>query len=200
MLKLFCTDIREADEHLAKRRGRSPQRGSAFGVSLLEYAVRQVWGIPMPKIVPPMGGKPSFEGEPEKFFSISHTKTHVLVALSDAPVGADVETHREISPGSAAALMDEIEQEQFDFFDLWCLRESLYKLNGAGNLREVLHFRREGDAIVYPVPGVTGQILSGIDGCSAAVCQEREFLLPELQWVDVRELCEDSGRKQEFST
>ena len=35
MLKLYCADMRDADERRAKRKGRSPQRGSAFGVSLL---------------------------------------------------------------------------------------------------------------------------------------------------------------------
>lgn len=189
MLELFCTDFRGADERLARQKGRSPQKGSAFGVSLLEYAVKQVWGIPLPEITPPRGGKPVFAGEPGMFFSISHSKTHVLAAVSDANVGVDVETHREITQNSAYALMDEAEREQFDFFDLWCLRESLYKLNGAGNLREVLRFRRDGENILYPVPGVTGCLIQGIEGCSAAVCQEQPFVLPQLRWVDIARLC-----------
>jgi len=189
MLELFCTDFRSAEECKARKKARSPQKGSAFGVSLLEYAVKQVWGIPLPELTPPGKGKPMFVGEPEKYFSISHSKTHALVAVSDASVGVDVETHREITENSARALMDETEWVQFNFFDLWCLRESLYKLNGAGNLREVLRFRRDGEQLIYPVPGVTGHLISGIEGCSAAVCQERPFVLPELHWVDIRELC-----------
>ncbi len=192
MLALFCTDIRNADERMARRKGRSPQKGSAFGISLLEVAVRATWGIDLPEIVPPMGGKPAFAAEAGKFFSISHTKTHVMVALSDRPVGVDVETHREISEASARSLMDEVEAETFDFFELWCLRESLYKLNGAGNLREVLRFRRQGEQILYPVPDVYGRLISGIEGCSAAVCQENPFDLPEVQWVDVQRLCRES--------
>ena len=189
MLELFCTDIRGAEERRARRRGRSPQKGSAFGISLLEYAVRQVWGIPLPEIVPPMGGKPEFAGETGMYFSISHAKTHVMVAVSDAPVGVDVETHREISAASANALLDETEQAQFSCVEVWCLRESLFKLNGAGHLWEVLHFRREGERILPPVPGVTSRLIEGVEGCSGAVCQERDFTVPPIRWVDAEELC-----------
>ena len=121
-------------------------------------------------------------------FSISHTDTHVLVALSDAPVGADVQTRRSITEQSARVLMDDTEWVQFEFHDLWCLRESLYKLNGAGHLREVLRFRRTEDEILFPVPGVMGYLISGLEGCAAAVCQERHFVLPGLRWADAAEL------------
>lgn len=188
MLAIYCTDIRGADERRARQKPRSPQKGSAFGVSLLEYAVRREWQIPLPELTPPGHGKPTFPQEPEKHFSISHTDTHVMVALSDAPVGADVQTRRKITEQSARVLMDDTEWAQFEFHDLWCLRESLYKLNGAGHLREVLRFRRQGDAILFPVAGVTGYLISGLEGCAAAVCQERSFVLPALQWVKVEEL------------
>ncbi len=188
MLAIYCTDIRGADERKARQRPRSPQKGSAFGVSLLEYAVWQEWRVPLPELSPPGQGKPVFLSEPEKHFSISHTDTHVLVALSDAPVGADVQTRRSITEQSARVLMDDTEWVQFEFHDLWCLRESLYKLNGAGHLREVLRFRRTEDEILFPVPGVMGYLISGLEGCAAAVCQERHFVLPGLRWADAAEL------------
>ena len=189
MLALYCSDIRHADERKARQLPRSPQKGSAFGVSLLEYAVLRQWNLPLPALTPPGHGKPAFADMPGKYFSISHTNTHVMVALSEAPVGVDIQTRREITEQSARALMDDTEWEQFDFHDLWCLRESLYKLNGAGNLRDVLRFRRTENGIVFPVPGVTGFLISGIEGCAAAVCQEQSFLLPGVNWVDAAELC-----------
>jgi len=188
MLSLYCTDIRGADERMARQRARSPQKGSAFGVSLLEYAVRDLWGIPLPPLTPPGRGKPGFVGTESMHFSLSHTNTHVLAALSDAPVGADVQLRRPITQESARVLMDDTEWEQFEFHDLWCLRESLYKLNGAGHLRDVLRFRRAGDEILFPVPNVTGFLIPGIPDCAAAVCQERPFVLPELRWVPVEAL------------
>lgn len=189
MLALYCSDIRHADERKARQKPRSPQKGSAFGVSLLEYAVLRQWSLPLPELTPPGSGKPGFTNMPGKHFSISHTNTHVLVALSDAPVGVDVQTRRDITEQSARALMDDTEWEQFDFHDLWCLRESLYKLNGAGHLRDVLRFRRAENGIVFPVPNVTGFLIPGIEGCAAAVCQERSFVLPQLEWVPVEALC-----------
>ena len=189
MLKLYCTDMREADERNAKRKGRSPQRGSAFGVSLLEYAVQDTWGMELPEISPPGTGKPVFVHNPDKHFSVSHSKTHVLVALSDAPVGADVETRREISENSMRMIMNGLEFDTFDFFELWCLRESVYKLNGAGNLREVLRFYKEGDRIMGPDPAIWYQVIKGIDGCAGAVCQAGKFDLPEVEWVDIKKLC-----------
>lgn len=188
MLELFCVDIRGAEERRARRKGRSPQKGSAFGVSLLEYSVQTVWGIPLPELTPPGKGKPEFVGETGKFFSISHTDTHVLVALSDVPVGVDVQTRRRITEESARILMDDEEWNQFDFHDLWCLRESLYKLNGAGHLRNVLRFRREGEKLIYPVAGIYGSLIDGIENCAAAVCQEQDFAVPEIHWVSVEEL------------
>ena len=189
MLKLYIADMRDANEVRAKRKGRSPQRGSAFGVSLLEYAVADTWGIALPEMSPPGKGKPVFVHETEKHFSVSHSKTHVLVALSDAPVGADLETRRPISERNKRLLMEDEEYRDFDFFELWCLREGVYKLNGAGNLREVLRFRMDGDRIVGPDEGIWYHVIKGIEGCAGAVCQAREFDLPEMIWVDIETLC-----------
>lgn len=189
MLKLYCTDMRDADEMRSKRKGRSPQRGSAFGVSLLEYAVRDTWGMALPEMSPPGKGKPVFIGETEKHFSVSHSKTHVLVALSDVPVGADLETRREISEKSKQMIMNGQEQREFDFFELWCLRESVYKLNGAGNLREILRFHMDGERIMGPDDSIWYAVVKGVDGCAGAVCQAQRFELPEMIWVDIEKLC-----------
>ena len=189
MLKLYITEMKDANEVRAKRKGRSPQRGSAFGVSLLEYAVADTWGIELPEMSPPNTGKPVFVNVPDKHFSVSHSKTHVLVALSDAPVGADLETRRPISEKSMRAIMNGQEFRTFDFFELWCLRESVYKLNGAGNLREILRFHKDGDRIVGPDESIRYQVIRGVEGCAGAVCMEHEFELPELIWVEIEKLC-----------
>lgn len=181
--------MRDANEVRAKRKGRSPQRGSAFGVSLLEYAVRDTWDMELPEMSPPGSGKPVFVGVEDKHFSVSHSKTHVLVALSDTPVGADLETRRDISEKNKRLIMNGQEFRDFDFFELWCLRESVYKLNGAGNLREVLRFHKDGDRIMGPDENIWYQVIKGVDGCAGAVCQDRPFELPELNWVEISELC-----------
>ena len=189
MLKLYIADMKDTNEVRAKRKGRSPQRGSAFGVSLLEYAVADTWGIALPEMSPPGKGKPVFVCETDKHFSVSHSKTHVLVALSDAPVGADLETRRPISDKSKRMIMNEQEFLDFDFFELWCLRESVYKLNGAGNLREILRFHMDGDRIMGPDADIWYRVIKGVEGCAGAVCQARAFEIPELIWVDIETLC-----------
>jgi hypothetical protein len=189
MLKLYITNMQGADELRAKRKGRSPQRGSAFGVSLLEYAVRDTWGMDLPEMSPPGKGKPVFVHETDKHFSVSHSKTHVLVALSDVPVGADLESRRDISEKSKRMIMNGQEYRDFDFFELWCLRESVYKLNGAGNLREILRFHKDGDRIVGPDANIWYQVIGGVEGCAGAICMDIPFELPELIWVDIEELC-----------
>ena len=188
MLKLYIADMRDANEVRAKRKGRSPQRGSAFGVSLLEYAVADTWGIDLPEMSPPGKGKPVFVHETEKHFSVSHSKTHVLVALSDAPVGADLETRRPISDKSKRMIMNDQEFLDFDFFELWCLREAVYKLNGAGNLREVLRFRMDGDRIVGPDESIYYCIIEGVEGCAGAVCMAQPFEISSVNWVEIEKL------------
>ena len=189
MLKLYIADMKDANEVRAKRKGRSPQRGSAFGVSLLEYAVRDTWGIELPEMSPPGSGKPVFVGVENMHFSVSHSKTHVLVALSDVPVGADLEARREISEKSMRMIMNGQEFRDFDFFELWCLRESVYKLNGAGNLREILRFHKDGDRIMGPDESIWYGVIKGVDGCAGAVCMDRPFEVPEINWVEIEKLC-----------
>ena len=87
-MELFWTQITDAQP---ARPARSKAHGSAWGVSLLAYAVRAVWGIDLPETAVLPGGKPYFPACPQVLFSVSHTRTAALVAVSAAPVGADVE-------------------------------------------------------------------------------------------------------------
>ena len=94
-MELFWTQITDAQP---ARPARSKAHGSAWGVSLLAYAVRAVWGIALPETAVLPGGKPYFPACPQVHFSVSHTRTAALVAVSAAPVGADVEQVRPLHP------------------------------------------------------------------------------------------------------
>jgi len=188
-MRLYCTDIRGANEEKALLPGRRPVAGSAFGVSLLSFAVKDFWGeMTLTRMDETGSGRPCFPEWPDRYFSISHTKTHVLVAVSGFPVGADIETRRPRSASLTSKLTDERERADFEFFDLWVLRESLFKLTGKGDLRK-MRFRRENGEIVPPVPGARCRLYGGVPGCAAAVsCFEGDFpeaLIP----VDVAEIC-----------
>ena len=100
-MELFWTQITDAQP---ARPARTKAHGSAWGVSLLAYAVRAVWGIDLPETAELPGGKPYFPARPQLHFSVSHTRTAALVAVSAAPGGADVEQVRPQHPAKARRL------------------------------------------------------------------------------------------------
>ena len=153
----------------ARHSGRTNSSGSAFAWSLLDYLLMSEYGMKTPETSLDAHGKPYFPSFPKIHFSLGHTATHVICALSDGPVGCDIETHRGVRPGLEARIMTAEERRDFNFFDLWVLRESFYKLTGQGDLRRLL-FRRHGGEILAPLPEVCSQLYSNIEGCSAALC------------------------------
>lgn len=185
-MRVFWTEISGLDEACARCPGRSRAHGSAFGVSLLAWAAQEVWDIPLPEIRAHENGKPYFPAYPELHFSISHTKTAVLAALSAFPVGADVELRRVVRP-STERLLTQVPCGDLDFFELWTLRESYYKLTGNGSLRTIPFSRENG--VLHPPEGVLCRVYDGVPGCAAAVCSMEEQPPERLQFVDVARIC-----------
>ncbi|MDR1131411.1 MAG: hypothetical protein LBL15_03225 [Oscillospiraceae bacterium] len=167
-MRLYYSDIRGLDERDALYPPLTRSRGSAFGVSLLAAAYEDYAGAPLPRIVKLITGKPLSPDRPEFHYSISHSKTHVLVALSGQPVGADTETRRRIKQSVIERLTTPAELAGLSFFDIWVLRESFFKLTGRGSLRE-LRFYRRGGKIVAPEADVRCRLYSDIAGSSTAV-------------------------------
>lgn len=88
------------------------------------------------------GGKPYFALR-DLFFSISHAKDTVAVALSDTPVGIDIEfiderrdilslSRRFFAPDEHKALSETAGSPLDDFFALWTKKEALAKITGEG--------------------------------------------------------------------
>ena len=188
-MNLFCVEIDGLEEKRAKCPARSRRKGSAFGMSLLAYAIRQTWGMEaLPEIEEDDHGRPFFPEYPDRHFSISHCSTHVVCAVGEFPMGADVERRRQMRPDVEARLMTPEERDQFDFFDLWVLRESVYKLTHQGSLRTMLFYREDG-AIVPPVPGVICRLYPMADGCSLAVSAYEGGLPETVQMVPTDAIC-----------
>jgi 4'-phosphopantetheinyl transferase len=89
-------------------------------------------------------GKPYLPNGPQ--FSISHSKNHIAVAISDAPIGVDVETGRKIeklqldgvlSPRELAVYCARTDNSlRLEFLKLWTRKEAFLKCLGTGiNLR-----------------------------------------------------------------
>lgn len=92
-------------------------------------------------------GKPFWPQGP--FFSISHCKTGILVAVHDAPVGVDIESYRAFDESLVARTMNTEEQASIAaasdprkaFISLWTQKEAYLKFIGTGivyDLHQVL--------------------------------------------------------------
>lgn len=86
-------------------------------------------------------GKPFISGFPCYEFNISHTRSAVAVALSDKPVGVDVEKIREIDFRVAEKVFSDHEKawlnvaapdSQLRFLEIWTKKEALVKYYGTG--------------------------------------------------------------------
>ena len=83
-------------------------------------------------------GKPYFEGVPEIFCSVSHTSGYWGCAVSDAPVGLDMEKIRECAFAAIARRFFHPQEAEFAgekpeaFFAVWTAKESYVKLLGRG--------------------------------------------------------------------
>lgn len=84
-------------------------------------------------------GKPKVAGCKE--FSISHSGGYVVMAVSDFPVGIDIERHKRENYSGLAKVAFHGEEQHFinnsdfqktDFFKLWTLKESYMKALGRG--------------------------------------------------------------------
>ena len=84
----------------------------------------------LPEIALTSLGKPYFPAHPEVHFNLSHTAGAVLVALSDRPVGADIEHIRPVSQRAMRRLADVTTERAF--FQSWVRREALAKRSGTG--------------------------------------------------------------------
>jgi len=86
-------------------------------------------------------GKPYFANGP--YFNISHSGKYVLMAVSTAEIGVDIEEIKNKDMSSLVRIFNEAEakmiKEHSDFYYLWCAKESLIKCMGltVGKVREI---------------------------------------------------------------
>ena len=113
----------------------------------------------------------------ECFFSLSHSKNAVAVAISDAPVGIDIEAlARPMHPGLAKKILTDREQAEFAVLEAsqkpawllqkWCKKESLFKWREAAG--------QEADSAVSCQTGIV--TVAGETYCYGITTQE------EIKW------------------
>ena len=78
-------------------------------------------------------GKPYIEGAP--YFSLSHCKEGIAVAIDDQPIGIDIESIRHADESLIERTMNEQERVGMDdrkFTRLWTQKEAVVKAQGTG--------------------------------------------------------------------
>ena len=166
--------------------GAAGEDGRRLAWPLLERAAGLQWGWPaLPLVERSPRGRPFFPGLEGRWFSLSHSGGLALCALSDGPVGVDVELVLPRRAGLPRRLLSQAELARFDgswedFYRLWTLKESWCK--------------RE-DAPLYPPravetpPPCPHKCYAG-EGWRAAVCCAGPPP-EEIIWLDVN--CEKEG-------
>ena len=161
-------------EQALKFRHEQGRRLCVLAYLLLKKGLREAYGITEnPVFEYNEHGKPSIVGHPEIFFNLSHCKEAVVCAVSDQPVGVDVESFREYKEGLVRYTMNDEEIRQIEsaerrvkaFIRLWTMKEATLKLIGTGisnDMKTVIDTQRyqyttvEKDRYVYTVCGNRG--------------------------------------------
>ena len=124
--------------------------------TLLETALLREYGLsPVPAVLRRDNGKPYFPDFPDLHFNLSHSHGAAVCALSDAPIGIDVEVVRPAPRRLSGGMEDEA------FFRLWTAQEATVKYTGEG--MEAL--------IRRPPPDPRCRVLENfLPGCIVTIC------------------------------
>lgn len=121
-------------------------------------------------------GKPITDGME---FNLSHSGDIAVCAVSDKPIGIDIEALREIRTDAAKrfASAEELEYIGSDprrLFEIWTLKEAYFKCVGTGIGSDIksVTFTVDGDDIRCSKPGFTCKFISIADGYICSVCEK----------------------------
>ncbi len=138
-------------EKVSEIRHEGVRRQSIAAYLLLCRALREEYGITSPPTFDyEEGGKPFLTDRPDIHFNFSHCKGAVACAVSDTPVGVDIETIHKYNEALCRKVLSEEEhalvlssdRPDLEFTKLWTRKEALLKLTGEGirdDLKDILH-------------------------------------------------------------
>jgi len=166
--------------------------GALFAYALLALVLDQHFSLSSQEVGYTDAGRPYLPGNPVHF-SLSHSKTHALCAVSDMPVGCDIETHRPVSAHTIRRVLADTEQKA-DFFAYWTLKESYFKLRGdlSQSFSNICFTLSDGAATGTESHGF---LYHEIPNCTAAAVAEVPFLRPSLQFFAPEQLFSYAAEK-----
>ena len=100
-------------------------------------------------------GAPYLEDGP--YFSISHCKQGIVVAVSETPIGIDIEAIRPLNEGLVQKAMNPQEQVQIaaaanpeqEFIRLWTRKEAYVKMLGTGIISDMHQILQDTEALQW---------------------------------------------------
>ena len=109
----------------------------SLGGALLLKMVAEETGTDISKVVYAEKGKP-YIPDSDFYFSISHTKGYAAISYGNAPCGCDIQVDKDVNLKIAERFFSlkeqdavlNINEKQKTFFNIWCRKESAYKLGG----------------------------------------------------------------------
>jgi len=127
-----------------------------------------------------INGKPYLQYHPELKFNLSHSGDYAMVAVSDQPIGVDIEkisdrdeldlAKRFFSTAEYAWLIQQsADKQQAAFFQLWSRKESVIKLTGLGLKQSLSEFSVINDQIDLDDKKCHIKTIDSPDGYTGAV-------------------------------
>lgn len=116
------------------------RKNSIVTYLMLQYALRECFGIAAFRVNFPEYGRPYLPEYPHIHFSISHCKEGCAVAVAHKPIGVDIQEIRPFSWSVAERVCCESELAQLEkcadqekcFTKMWTIKESYIKMIGQG--------------------------------------------------------------------
>ncbi|WP_028902140.1 MULTISPECIES: 4'-phosphopantetheinyl transferase superfamily protein [unclassified Prevotella] len=146
-LEAALKDISEQRrEQALKFKHEQGQRLCVLAYQLLKEGLQKEYGLTgNPIFEYNEHGKPTIVGHPEIYFNLSHCKEAAICAISNKPVGVDIESIREFKDSLVNYTMNDEEKVEISsssdpattFIRLWTMKEATSKLMGTGITHDV---------------------------------------------------------------
>ena len=166
---------KERREKTLRYRQNRDQKTSAAAYLLLMYALHETFGLLDPQVETDAHGKPYLKDAPHIHFNISHCPLGCACAVSDRPVGVDIQDIRPFSwrlaqrccTESELVLLQRADDPALAFTRMWAMKESYAKMTGEGlscGLQHVDTVRLEKQFTVFEK-----------NGCCIAAAEQQDF-------------------------
>ena len=129
-------------EHILRQKTKQNADNMLIGEILAKVAIKKTFGIDISKqeFVCNEYGKPYLLNYPDVHFNISHSGQYVACAVSDKPVGIDIQKISEYNPAVAKRVcsvqelkcIESSTDKSSEFIKLWTQKEAVIKMHGTG--------------------------------------------------------------------